>query len=1128
MSLRPILMLPFLAALLSSQAKPAKTADRQLRAEALEPRQMLSAAGLVDVGAQPDGALDGKIAYVHAGHGITATGSGWGYQRPLLLDMVEDLGNQDQMTFLADYLWNAGATVVPLRPVGFQANEAVLDNDDAGVTFDGAWGNGAGSVYFGDSGDVRYRFANTSLTETAVATYRPDLPESGFYPVYAWSPAGSNRATDQLYRVRHSGGATEVTVDHSRVGNGLVYLGTYHFEEGTAGAVEISNRSSEAGKVVVADMIRFGNGIGDINRGSGVSGEPRENEAALYWVEWHVDRSQGIPTSAYRISSDDRDATVSVAPRYATYMNQQGVGTLSDRVFVSFHSNASTGNPATASARGVLGLHNTDSGGATPNQLLLAETLARQVNDDLVAQNGDFEHNWANRSNVLFQANFNYGEISNFRINNEFDATIIETGFHDNTQDAQLLRDQRVRDSIARSTYHGIVDYFNVVDNGATQNIDAPPRVAALSAETTAPGQVTLKWQAGTASGFAGGTATGYMVYASTDGLGFDGGTFVAGGGTTTHTLTGLTAGETYYFRVAAVNAGGEAPDSEVVAVKPSASPESVLIVNGFDRLDRAATPKEDFRGGPSTTDRVRVRGGNTYDYAIQVAAAINDAGATPTISTASNEAIADGSVSLGDYDAVVWIGGEESSADDSFNPAEQSAVAAYLAGGGKLFVSGAEIAWDLDNLNNGRSFFNNSLRADYAADDAGTYNAAGVAGSIFENLNLTFDDGSQVYDVAFPDVITPVGGSTAALAYAAGAGTAGVQYTDAGTGEQLVMLGFPFEALVGDGNQAEVMARVLDYFGFATNPVQNASVILDNDDGAPTYAETGSGWFTSGDPGVDGGTQRINLIGGQATATWTGTLPFAGDAEVFVQYDADGNRASGVRYEVTVGGVTNTVFVNQQQNDFAWVSLGLFPDAAGSVTVTLDVENSTGAPFSLTIADQVRLDVCGQANNPGGDFNRDGIVNAADYTVWRDTFDQIVPPLSGADADGSGLVDAADLAIWRTTYGQVTAPMPALIHGGLETPPDLSTTEERPVFPAIAYRTGTKESVAIASRSHFISDIRPAARAALVDEALLLFVDQPLDVEANTASELNPFGLKKDVDETSDASLDESSWPFR
>lgn len=1023
MSIRQICMLSFLATLLAGPTSN-RSKTRVLAAEPLETRSMLSATGLVEVGSQPDGALSDKIVYLHGGHGLVSNGSSWGYQRPLLLGMAEDLGNQDQTTFFANHLWDAGATVVPLRPIGHQVNEAVLDNDDVGVSFDGAWGNGSGSVYFGDAGDVRYRFATTSATETAVATYRPNLTEAGFYPVYTWSPAGANRATDQLYRVHHSGGATEVTIDHSRVGNGVVYLGTYHFDEGTDGAVEISNRSSEPGKVVVADMIRFGNGMGDINLGFGVSGEPRENEAGLYWVQWHVDRSQGIPTSEYRTTTSDRNAAVSFSPRYAEYMNQEGVGTLSDRVFVSFHSNAGGGG-----ARGVLGLlnGNNQASAATPNQLLLAESLAQEVNDDLVAQNGSFEHDWFGRSVVtLDRSDIEFGEINNQRIGNEFDATIIETGFHDNSRDAEMLRDQRVRDAIARSTYHGLVDYFGTLD-GTTPDIDAPPRVTALSGETTAPGQVTLSWSPGSATSFSGDAADGYMVYASKNGLGFDGGTFIPGGGTTAHTITDLNAGETYYFRVAAVNAGGEAPDSEVVAVKPSAAAEKLLIVNGFDRLDRSSTPSEPFRGGPNTVDRVRVRGGNTFDYAIQVATAIEDAGATPSISTVSNEAVANGTVDLADYDAVIWIAGEESTVDDTFNGAEQIAVADYLlTHGGKLFVSGSEIAWDLDNQNNGRSFFNSALRADYVADDAGTYNATGVAGGIFEDLNLVFDDGSEVYNVDFPDVISPRGGATSALTYGGGGGSAGIQYTDAANGQQLVMLGFPFETLVGDGNQVDVMTNVLDYFGFATSPIQNASVILDNDDGPSVYTETGN-WITASDPGVNGGTQRFNLIGSTATATWTGTLPLTGDAEVFVQYDAAPNRATGVRYHVTVGGETRTVTLNQRENDFSWVSLGTFDDVSGSVSVTVDVTNSTGVDFALVIADAVRLDVRGQAEVPNGDFNEDGLVNAADYTLYRDTLGQVVTPLTGADADGSGMVDEADYDIWTATYGQVITPAPAI-----------------------------------------------------------------------------------------------------
>lgn len=1028
----------FLASLLSSGAS--QKSNRVLAIEPLESREMLSAAGLVDVGTQPSGALDDKIIFAYGGHGYTAVDGGWGYQRPLLLDMVEDLGNYDQMTEFVDYAWDAGATVVPLRPVGHQPNEVILDNDDVGVTVTGSWGIGAGSIYFGEAADDPYYFATTSSTETATVSYRPNIVEDGLYPVYSWAPAGSNRATDQLYRVHHSGGATEVTIDHSRVGNGLVYLGSYHFEAGTSGHVEVSNQSDEVGKVVVADMIRFGNGIGDIDRGDGVSGQIRENESGLYWVEWHVDRAQGVSDSSFRASSDDRTASVSFAPRYATFMNQASVGTLSDRVFVSFHSNAGGG-----SARGVLGLVNGNNraSAATPNQFLLADTLAGQVNDDLVAQNGSFEHNWSDNGNsvTLDRTDIEFGEINNERINNEFDATIIETGYHDNQLDAEMLRDPRVRDAIAKATYQGVVDYFGAVDSGATPDIDAPSPVTSLRAESGAAGVVNLSWTPGASSSFAGDAATEYVVYASTNGFGFDGGTVVGGGATTSTTLTGLDPNETYYFRVMARNGGGQSPDSEVVAASAAGASQKVLIVNGFDRLSRDLVAKEDFPTGGGIVDRIRLQNINSFDYAIQIADAMDGLNADVDISTTSNEFVASGSVDLDDYDAVFWIAGEESTLDDTFNANEQLAVADYLSQGGKLFASGAEIGWDLDSQNNGRSFYNDTLRADYASDDAGAYNVTGAVGSIYEGISFSFDDGTIFYNSEFPDVINPNAGSTSALTYNNGAGNAGIEYTGTG-GEQLVMFAFPYETITDASIRSDVMLRTLDYFGITTDPPVTVSVELDNDDGSPTYAETGF-WITSSDPGVGGGTQRFNLVGQTATATWQTNLDFEGEAEVFIQYDANSNRATGTSFTVASGAESFIVQVDQTANDFAWVSLGTIDATAGPITVTLDAGASTGPANSLVIADVVRIDLTGLPDPEiaHGDYNGDLTVNAADYTVWRDALGDVVSPGTGADASGNGVVDQADYQIWVDTYGQTVPAAAALSSSILITTPVLSAT---------------------------------------------------------------------------------------
>lgn len=51
------------------------------------------------------------------------------------------------------------------------------------------------------------------------------------------------------------------------------------------------------------------------------------------------------------------------------------------------------------------------------------------------------------------------------------------------------------------------------------------------------------------------------------------------------------------------------------------------------------------------------------------------------------------------------------------------------------------------------------------------------------------------------------------------------------------------------------------------------------------------------------------------------------------------------------------------------------------------------------------------------GDYNRDGAVDAADYTAWRDTLGQFVANFHAADGNGNGLVDQADFEIWRANF---------------------------------------------------------------------------------------------------------------
>jgi T5SS/PEP-CTERM-associated repeat protein len=53
----------------------------------------------------------------------------------------------------------------------------------------------------------------------------------------------------------------------------------------------------------------------------------------------------------------------------------------------------------------------------------------------------------------------------------------------------------------------------------------------------------------------------------------------------------------------------------------------------------------------------------------------------------------------------------------------------------------------------------------------------------------------------------------------------------------------------------------------------------------------------------------------------------------------------------------------------------------------------------------------------PDGDYNGDGMVDAADYTVWRDSLGQVGDHLP-ADGDGSGTIDGGDYGAWAENFG--------------------------------------------------------------------------------------------------------------
>jgi hypothetical protein len=289
-----------------------------------------------------------------------------------------------------------------------------------------------------------------------------------------------------------------------------------------------------------------------------------------------------------------------------------------------------------------------------------------------------------------------------------------------------------------------------------------------------------------------GGEATGYKVYVSTNGKGFQNGISVTD---TTYTFTGA-ASTTYYFKIAATNAGGESFTSSVVAARTpatAAGTPSYLIVDGFDRLSPMVLRNESSVLG--NVRRMMLERMNRYDYMVDHATGL--ASCNVSFDGCQNESIITGKLALQNYFAVDWILGEESTADRTLDASEIALLTTYLTNGGNLFISGSEIGWDIGrsaSANANVNFYNNFLKASYIDDDANTYNFAGT-NQFFVSQTGSFDNGNAgIYDVDFPDRIASFGGSEILLNYSGGTAD-GAAVGFRGT-HKVVYMAFPVEAI--------------------------------------------------------------------------------------------------------------------------------------------------------------------------------------------------------------------------------------------------------------------------------------------------------------------------------------------
>lgn len=782
---------------------------------------------------RPHGLLTGKIVYCSGGHGWTCDNTStslWYTQRPLSFGIVEDYGNLDQLNLFADAAWRAGATVVPMRPLGYQPEERILDNTDRShVRFEGQWYDSDSPIYYGRPwDDVPYRVAIAATSETARARYTPYLPTSDYYPVYCWARDGADRV-EQVYRIRHAGGYTEVSVDHRRVGKGWVYLGEYYFTRGTQGYVEITNRVddprfADGRHVVVADAIRFGNGRGDISRGGGISKVPREEEASRYWVERML--PVGAPPLFEPNEVSDQDNNVGSPPRMSSYMNRETEGSFFDRIYLGFHTNA-------VGKRGVVGLFNKDPDKRPDFQQELAELVARQLNEDMSSAT---ETAWPvpwEINKKLTDSHINFGEIRRDAIANEMAATIIEVAFHDNPLDAALIRDPRFRTLVADSAVKAIVRFFRA--HGALPSQEPtglPPEPTLLRAEGLSSTSVQLVWSPPKSSHVAS-SVSGYRVYYSADGFAFDGGHNV--GQTTEIVVTGLPAGEAHFFRVTAINPAGESRPSAVLGafVARDLATQKHLVVHAYETfredivLSQTAVSGLGRPLGPGGEFvRIIPRKMNARNYVAHWGRAL--AACQESFDSCHVEALGGGAISPTSYRAVMLALGKQNPLESPIDSHLLTALDAYVRQGGALLLSGTNAADCLragamaNRPRGGRQKTSLAWLATHTTSSVTAGAVTGAKRTRFESLSFTLDNGSgDSYPVSGCDAYDArAGGAILYYAHPAMRLAAAVFWQSPSRGGKVATLGFPFECVYGADQRAKFMECLLNTCGLrAVNP---------------------------------------------------------------------------------------------------------------------------------------------------------------------------------------------------------------------------------------------------------------------------------------------------------------------
>ena len=818
--------------------------------------------------------LQNRHLFIWPSHGRYYKNGGWQWQRPYLYGTTEDLFTQSFVfPYLIPMLEKAGAVVATPRERDIQIHEAVVDNDTPdrqglyveATSDDARWSSSPDSAGFAMpqallndstfpflSGTWRMVPALQRKTRLASATWTPRIPKAGHYAVYVSYASRPNSVPDAHYTVYHKGGRTHVQVNQQMGGGTWVYLGTFEFDEGSSsqGRVVLTNQSNYRG-VVTADAVRFGGGVGQMERGqAGTSGLPRFLEAARYYAHW-----AGIPDTLVNTEKGANDYADDLRVRSnmlnylaggSVYVPQVQGQRVPFELSLAVHSDA--GVSTDRSVYGTLGISTTQDGEGHTHY---ASGLSRQASSDLARLllsglsadlSRSFHVAWPQREHW----DRNYAETRMPQV----PSTILEMLSHQNFTDMHYGHDPNFKFALARSVYKTILRFVNCA-HGQKHYTVQPLSPRCFAAELTDDGsRVKLSWEQAEDSLCDNARPQGYIVYTKIDDDGFDNG--LAVGSHESYTMP-IVPDKTYAFRITAVNAGGESFPSETLAVRyTSGSSRRVLIVNGFDRLSGPATvdtpdslgfdfdldlgvpyhsttslsgrqkefnpqaPHADGPGGLGYSGREwmgREIAGNTFDYPLCHGKAVV-AGGKYSFCSVSREAFEQSKVKSGDYAAIDYIAGLQ--ADKPYNLltyktfplAVRQKLTRYLQQGGALLVSGSYIGSDNQGRADERKFTEEVLK--YRYDGSAHADTTDYVNGLNLQFLISRRPNARQYAVQSPDALQPSHPlAFSAFAYGGGQG-AGVAY--AGKDYRVIAMGFPFESITDETVRAKAMGAILKF----------------------------------------------------------------------------------------------------------------------------------------------------------------------------------------------------------------------------------------------------------------------------------------------------------------------------